>query len=133
MSTTMQGKKAQHDQLMIDADRPKYIHAVIFGAPFEPTEDFLKALPLGLPNVVYHGPTSFIPLDYDPYVQARSLGIFEEVPRHDFQEVNAGQIVDRIAQSRTRFEARQRAKGVKAVNEEQAKQKELEAAAQAHH
>jgi len=106
---------------------------VIFGAPFEPTEDFLKALPFGLPNVVYHGPTSFIPLDYDPYLQARSLGIFEEVPRHDFQEVNAGQIVERIAQSRARFEARQRAKGVKAVNEEKVKQKEQQAAAQTNH
>lgn len=110
---------------------PKYIHSVVFGAPFEPTEAFLRVLPFGLPNVVYHGPTSFIPLDYDPYKQARTLGIFEEVPRHDFQEVNAGQIVDRIAQSRARFEARQRAKGVKAVNEEEVKRREAQEAAQA--
>jgi len=107
----------------------QYVHAVVFGAPFEPTEGFLRSLPFGLPSVVYHGATSFIPLDYDAYTQSRSLGIFEEVPRHDFQEVNAGQIVDRIAQSRSRFEARQRAKGVKAVNEE--KQREAEKAAQA--
>lgn len=68
-----------------------------------------------------------MPLDYDPYRQAKHLGIFEEIPRHDFQEVNAGHIVDRITRSRARFEERQRAKGVKAVREEKARQKELNA------
>ena len=80
-----------------------------------------------MPVVVYHGPTSFVPLDYDPYSDARRLGIFKEVPRHDFQDVNAAQIVDRITRSRARFEERQRKKGVKSVAEEAARQRELEA------
>lgn len=110
------------------------MHSVVFGAPFEPTEVFLRNLPSivpdtsndHLPSVLYHGPTSFMPLDYDPYREARKLGIFEEIPRHDFQEVDAGHIVDRITRSRARFEERQRAKGVKAVGEEATRQKEID-------
>jgi len=101
---------------------------VIFGAPFEPTAAFLQSLPYGVPTVVYHGPTSFMPLDYDSYSEAKQLGIFHEVPSHDFQNVNAGQIVDRITKSRAMFEERQRAKGVKGVGEEAKKREELEVA-----
>ena len=56
------------------------------------------------------------------------MGLFQEIPCHDFQEVNAGHIVDRITRSRARFEERQRAKGVKGVGEEAARQEELQAA-----
>lgn len=67
-----------------------------------------------------------MPLDYDPYREAKRLGIFKEMPRHDFQDVDAGNIVNRITASRERFEARQRAKGVKAVGEEAVRQKEMQ-------
>lgn len=76
--------------------------------------------------MLYHGPTSYTPLPYDPYADARRLGIFEEIPRHDFQEVNAGEIVERITRSRARFEERQRAKGVKSVGEEEVRRREME-------
>lgn len=76
--------------------------------------------------MLYHGPTSFMELGYDPYEEAKKLGIFEEIPRHEFQEVDAGHIVDRITRSRARFEERQRAKGVKAVGEEAARLQEAE-------
>lgn len=66
--------------------------------------------------------------EHDPYKGAKNLGIFQEIPRHDFQEVNAGHIVDRITNSRARFEERQRAKGVKGIGEEVAKRRETEAA-----
>lgn len=69
-----------------------------------------------------------MPLDYDPYSEAKQLGIFHEVPSHDFQDVNAAQIVDRITKSRAMFEERQRAKGVKVVGEEAKKREELDAA-----
>lgn len=99
---------------------------MVFGAPFEPLELFLRNLPTGLPCVVYHGPTSFMGLEYDPYREAKRLDLFEEVPHHEFQDVDAGHIVNRITASRERFEARQRAKGVKAVGEEAIRKKELE-------
>ena len=67
-----------------------------------------------------------MPLDYDPYKDARHLGIFEEIPRHDFQEVNAGHVVERILSSRERFEERQKNKGVKGVGEEQKRRTEME-------
>ena len=65
-----------------------------------------------------------MPLTYDPYQDAKSLGIFKEIAGHVFQHVNAGEIVDRILKSRTLYEERQRAKGVKGVGEEQVKQRQ---------
>ncbi|EFW19849.1 hypothetical protein D8B26_003649 [Coccidioides posadasii str. Silveira] len=102
----------------------RYINAVVFGAPFTPSEPFLRLLPLGMPGAVYHGPTTFIPLTYDPYVDPKKLGIFKEIGTHPFQHVNAGEIVQRILRSREAFEARQRAKLLKAIGEENIKQKE---------
>ncbi|GAD95465.1 phosphoethanolamine [Paecilomyces variotii No. 5] len=105
----------------------KYIHAVIFSAPFTPSKSYLQAMPTGVPSTVYHGPTTFIPLTYDPYTAPKHMGIFKEVPKHDFQDVNAGQIVQRILKSREAFEERQRAKLQKAVVEDAVKQKEAQA------
>lgn len=75
-------------------------------------------MPFGTPDVVYHGPTTFIPLTYDPYTAPKEMGIFKEIESHGFQHVNAGEIVDRILKSREAFEARQRAKLEKSVAEE---------------
>jgi ethanolamine-phosphate cytidylyltransferase len=80
----------------------------------------------GLPAAVYHGPTSFMPLTYDPYAAAKNLGIFHEIEQHSYAHVNAGEIVDRILKNRTQFEARQRAKGVKAIGEREAELREKE-------
>ncbi|KIW05240.1 hypothetical protein, variant [Verruconis gallopava] len=102
----------------------KYINAVIFGAPFSATPAYLKSLPYGLPAAVYHGPTAFMPLNYDPYTYAKDLGIFREIPSHEFQHVNAGEIVDRILRSRAMYEERQRVKGVKGLGEEAEKRRQ---------
>ncbi len=59
-----------------------------------------------------------MPLTYDPYVAAKDMGIFHEVFNHDFQHVNAEEIVQRIMKSRAMYEERQRKKGEKAVGEE---------------
>lgn len=59
-----------------------------------------------------------MPLTYDPYTAAKSLEIYQEIKKHDFQHVNAGEIVQRIMKSRELYEARQRAKAGKAVGEE---------------
>jgi ethanolamine-phosphate cytidylyltransferase len=106
------------------ADAKQYIHAAVFGAPFTPSGTFLKALPYGLPRAVYHGPTSFMPLTYDPYADARELGIFKEVGEHSFSNVNAAEIVQRIMKSRAMYEERQRKKGEKAVGEEATRRRE---------
>jgi ethanolamine-phosphate cytidylyltransferase len=102
----------------------RYVHAVIFGAPFTPSKAFLTSLPYGTPTVVAHGPTAFMPLDFDPYATSREMGIFKEIGSHEFQHVNAGEIVDRIMKSRARFEERQRKKGEKAVGEEAVRKRE---------
>lgn len=103
----------------------QYINAVIFGAPFSPTKSYLTTMPWGTPDAVYHGPTSFMPLTYDPYTAARDMGIYREIGEHAFAEVNAGEIVQRIMKSRDLYEARQRAKGVKAGAEAAARQREI--------
>ncbi len=102
----------------------QYVDAVVFGAPFTPTKAYLTTLPWGTPDAVYHGPTAFMPLTYDPYAAPRQMGIHREIGPHAFADVNAGTIVQRIMQSRDRYEARQRAKGVKAEVEEAARERE---------
>ncbi|TAQ84997.1 hypothetical protein B7494_g6669 [Chlorociboria aeruginascens] len=96
----------------------KYVNAVIFGAPFTPTRAYLTSTPWGTPDAVYHGPTSFMPLTYDPYTAPREMGIYREIGTHNFAGVNAGQIVQRIMKSRDMYEERQRVKGVKGIGEE---------------
>ena len=59
-----------------------------------------------------------MPLTLDPYVDAKNMHIYEEIGKHEFQHVNAGEIVQRILRSREMYEARQQMKGVKAVVEE---------------
>ena len=100
----------------------QYVSTLILGAPFTPSSPYLHSLPFGLPSVVYHGPTSFMPLTYDPYKAAKELGIYAEIREHEFQHVNAGEIVQRIMRSREMYEARQRAKAAKAVGEEDLRQ-----------
>ncbi|PHH62107.1 hypothetical protein CDD81_7538 [Ophiocordyceps australis] len=102
----------------------KYINAIVFGAPFAPTRAYLEELPWGVPDVIYHGPTSFMPLTYDPYTEPKKMGIYKEIGHHAFSEVNAGEIVQRIMRSRDLYEARQRAKGVKAQVEAAARYRE---------
>ena len=67
-----------------------------------------------------------MPLEQDPYTDAKQLGIFEEVPSHAFQNVNAGEIVGRITRSRALFEERQHKKGLKAEAEALTKERETE-------
>lgn len=66
-----------------------------------------------------------MPLTYDPYTAPKDLGIYYEIGDHAFANVNAGEIVERIMQSRDRYEARQRAKGVKAEVESAARAREV--------
>jgi len=102
----------------------KYINSVIFSAPFSPTRSYLTSLPWGTPDAVYHGPTSFMPLTYDPYTAPKEMGIYREIGEHDFSSVNAGQIVQRILKSRDMYEERQRVKGVKGIGEEATRRRE---------
>ena len=97
---------------------------MIFSVPFTPSKTFLENCPYGQPNAVYHGPTAFMPLTYDPYEDAKKLGIFKEIAGHVFQYMNAGEIVDRILKSRALYEERQRAKGAKGAGEEQVKRRQ---------
>ena len=66
-----------------------------------------------------------MPLTYDPYTAPKSMNIYGEIGEHAFSDVNAGQIVQRIMKSRDMYEARQRAKGVKAGVEAAARQREI--------
>ncbi|KAI9827064.1 MAG: hypothetical protein M1819_007056 [Sarea resinae] len=102
----------------------RYINALIFSAPFTPTTAYLHNLPHHTPHAVYHGPTSFIPLTYDPYTAPKALSIYRSIGTHDFSHVNAGEIVQRIMRSREAYEERQRVKGEKAAGEEAVRRRE---------
>ncbi|KAF2785636.1 hypothetical protein K505DRAFT_380776 [Melanomma pulvis-pyrius CBS 109.77] len=102
----------------------KYIHAVVFGSPFSISKAFLLTLPYGTPAAVYHGITSFMPLTYDPYAPSKALNLYREIDNHDFQNVNAGEIVERIMKGRAMYEARQRMKGEKGMTEEAEKRRQ---------
>jgi ethanolamine-phosphate cytidylyltransferase len=54
------------------------------------------------------------------------MGIFGRIDAHAWQDVHAETIVQRILDSRARFEERQRIKGVKAVGEEEIRGREGE-------
>ena len=103
-----------------------YIHGVVFGAPYTPSRSYLESLPFGkTPDAVYHGPTAFMPSGGpDPYTDAKAMRIFQETPTHDFQEVNAAQIVQRILDRRDVYEERQRKKGAKVAGEEEQRRHE---------
>lgn len=102
----------------------KYIHAVVFGSPFSLSKAFLLTLPYGTPSAVYHGITSFMPLTYDSYAAAKTLKIYREIENHSFQNVNAGEIVERIMKGRAAYEERQRIKGEKGLTEEAEKRRQ---------
>jgi len=115
-----------------------YVHGVVFSAPSIPTKAFLSTLPFltsgkQIPDIVYHGPTNFMPSavdpSEDPYADAKALGIFAETPAHRFQDVNSAQIVKRILDNRQSYEERQRKKGEKGAVEAAARKKEMDAEA----
>jgi ethanolamine-phosphate cytidylyltransferase len=84
---------------------------VVFGSPFSLSKAFLLTLPYSTPVAVYHGITKFMPLTYDPYAVTKALNIYREIANHEFQNVNAAEIVARIMKGRTMYEERQRKKG----------------------
>ncbi|RKF59235.1 Ethanolamine-phosphate cytidylyltransferase [Golovinomyces cichoracearum] len=96
----------------------KYINSVLFGAPFIPSRVFLSMIPMGNPSAVYHGPTGFPSLNFDPYLAAKEMGIYREISHHDFSDVTASQICQRILKSRDVYEERQRIKNLKSINED---------------
>ncbi|KAL1797120.1 hypothetical protein ACET3X_003726 [Alternaria dauci] len=95
-----------------------YIHATIFGAPFSLSKAFLHSLPYTPLTTIYHGKTTFMPLAFDPYAVAKTLGLYREIENHEFQNVNAAEIVSRIMKGRALYEERQRKKGEKGISED---------------
>jgi ethanolamine-phosphate cytidylyltransferase len=59
-----------------------------------------------------------MPLAFDPYAVPKALNIYTEIANHDFQNVNAAEIVARIMKGRALYEERQRKKGEKGMTEE---------------
>ncbi|KAK7903429.1 choline phosphate cytidylyltransferase [Exophiala xenobiotica] len=103
----------------------KYIHAVVFGAPFVPSKAYLESMPTGKVDAVYHGPTAYLTSTFDAYTDAKEMGILHQIENHGYAHVNAEEIVGRIMKGREAFEERQRRKGEKAIGEEAARQREI--------
>lgn len=101
----------------------QYISALIFSAPTIPSNPFLQSLPYTV-DAVYHGPTVSVPPTQQVYADAKEMGIYKEVPKHPYADVNAETIVERILKSRDMYEERQRVKGVKGIGEEAVRRRE---------
>ncbi len=82
----------------------QYVDGVLIGAPFAPASDLGIGRQI---DAVYHGPSA---VPGDPYATVREEGIYHETMPHDFEEVNAKTIVERIMKSRDLYEERQRKK-----------------------
>ncbi|KAI5808954.1 hypothetical protein DFH27DRAFT_246400 [Peziza echinospora] len=102
----------------------RYISSLILSSPFVPSLSFLSTLPSGgVPHSVYHGPTTFMPSEADPYAELKNLknafgeSVFREIPEHEWSGVNAQEIVGRIVRQRSLYEERQRRKEAKAEKE----------------
>lgn len=65
-----------------------------------------------------------MPFTDDVYTAPKEMGIYREIGHHEFEHVNAGTIVQRIMKSRDLYEARQKAKGMKADIEAAHKERE---------
>ncbi|KAF1834949.1 ethanolamine-phosphate cytidylyltransferase [Decorospora gaudefroyi] len=96
----------------------KYVHSVIFGAPFSLSKAFLHHLPYAGPVTIYHGKTTFMPLAFDPYAVPKALNLYREIENNEYSDVNAAEIVARIMKGRALYEERQRKKGEKGMTEE---------------
>lgn len=65
-----------------------------------------------------------MPLTYDPYTAPKAMGLYKQIGKHNFSDINAGSIVQRIMKSRDMYEERQRVKGVKGIGEEAQRRRE---------
>lgn len=90
-----------------------HISSVIFDAPFTPSKQFLDSLPFGRPHTVYHGATTFMPSEQDPYVHVKEMGIYQQTEAHGLENLNAELIMSRISNQRELFVARQEEKARK--------------------
>lgn len=66
-----------------------------------------------------------MPHTEDVYAVPKEMGIYKEIGQHEYKDVNAGTIVQRIMKSRDLYEARQKAKGMKADIEAAHREREL--------
>lgn len=71
-----------------------------------------------------------MPFTGDVYAEPKAMGIYREIGPHEFLDVNAGTIVQRIMMNKERYLERQRAKRAKAELEAEQRQRELEQEAQ---
>lgn len=88
----------------------RYVDAVVLGAPYSPTDDFLSKLPANI-TAVYHGPT---PLEDEPYTEISSRGLLRTLGSHQYDHMNTEYIVNRVLNNKKAYEDRQKKKGWKA-------------------
>jgi len=89
----------------------RYVDEVVLGAPFAVTEDMIKQLRI---NLVIHGDDPVLLVDgKDPYEVPRKLKIYKEV--HATPGFHTSDIVQRIVDSRLKYEARNKKKEAKEV------------------
>eukprot|EP01137_Pigoraptor_chileana_P011605 Opistho-2@62731 len=92
----------------------KYVDEVVIGAPYAVTKELIEHFKI---NVVVHGSTKVVPdaEGQDPYKLPRELGILHFVKTGN--SLTTEEIVERIIKNRLLYEARQRKKEAKKLEE----------------
>ncbi|BFZ54969.1 choline phosphate cytidylyltransferase [Savitreella phatthalungensis] len=93
----------------------RYVDALVLDVPYETTKKLLSQLP-HTPTAVYHGPVPLPEGAAHGYEDVADL--LRILPQHDFANLNAATIVDRIVARSAEYLERQRKKGVKADREQ---------------
>lgn len=91
----------------------KYIDGIVISAPYKPTAKYLRLLPMKV-SKVFHGPTRE---KDDPYAEVKSLGLYEQLGRHKYDNLTTEDIVERVLNNRKLYEERQKRKGWKGEKE----------------
>lgn len=91
----------------------KYIDGIVISAPYKPTAEYLRLLPMNVAKV-FHGPTRE---KDDPYEEVKTLGIFEQLTKHKYDDLTTEDIVERVLDNRKLYEERQKRKGWKSERE----------------
>lgn len=96
----------------------RYVDAVVIGAPYSPTPQFLRLI---LPNVksVLHGPTH---IEESVYNDVKDILV--QIGPHKFDDINTELIVKRVLDNKVAYEERQRRKGWKAEVEKRLREEE---------
>lgn len=81
----------------------KWVDEVLIGAPFSPSKQFILKHQI---NLVVNGITSEWTPSFDPYHDAKEMGVFVELEGHSFSHITSNAIIERVLVRKVEYEER---------------------------